>query len=456
MGVADLFVVPLRDKLLVYAPLHHLAALVNRRALDDIYAGLQTGEIVNPAIRTLLKPLLAQEIAPPATRHGPLKNPIFLGIIPTRGCNMACHYCDFAAPKQTSPAMDLALARRAVDAYFALIQPGNQAQIQFFGGEPFFAEQVVHFVVEYARNRAAERQITVRFEATSNGLYNTNRCRWIADHFDTIVLSLDGQADVQNRHRPGFNGHSVADIIIRNARILSDGPVELVIRACVTDQTVRQMPEFARWVSREFRPSMVCFESLSLSHTAEVVHFAPPDPWEFATYFDQAARILAEFGIQTVLSTADLRQPRLSFCPVGSDALIVSGDGAVDSCYLLKKDWERAGLDMRLGWLSGDTFDLSPEAIERVRGMTVDARLLCANCFCRYSCAGGCHVNHTTSTQPGEYDPLCIQTRIITITTLLRQLGQNQLADAWLADRPAVQTAVWQTNDRLIVHEGVL
>jgi hypothetical protein len=42
-----------------------------------------------------------------------------------------------------------------------------------------------------------------------------------------------------------------------------------------------------------------------------------------------------------------------------------------------------------------------------------------------------------------------VQTRLVTLTLLLRQIGQDELADAWLADRQAQETSVWQKSDRL-------
>ncbi len=459
LGVSvDIFAVPIGKKFLLYAPLHKFSALVNRAALHSIHTALTTGDTVSPTLEPIVKPLQRPTIPVPAARTGYLTTPLFLGIIPTRGCNLACRYCDFAAPKKNNDVMDIGLARCAVDAYLSLIcEAGNQkAEIHFFGGEPFYAETVIHFVVEYATSRAAELGLTVRFEATTNGLYHTTRCRWIADHFDAIVLSLDGTPDIQECHRPSLNGNKTADIIVRNAKILSEGSVELILRSCITRDTVQRMPEIAEWIGREFRPSTVCFETLNTSPLSEAAHFAPPDPWEFAQNFDAAAAILQAYGIETVISSADLRSCRASFCPVGKDALIVSPDGAVDACYLLKKDWEKSGLDLRLGRLNNDGFEIDPDALQSVRNLTVHQKPLCADCFCRYHCAGGCHVNHNTSAAPGEFDNLCVQTRLITAVSLLRKIGQDTLADDWLSDREALETAVWQKTDRLLVGEPIL
>ncbi len=418
-------------------------------------ANLLSDQAVPTVLQDLVDRLRWPALPDPCARSGPLDNPIFLGLIPTRGCNLDCRYCDFVAPKKSSPVMDLDIARSAVDAYLRMLQVANRdrADIHFFGGEPFYAETVVHFVVEYATCRAAELGLTVHFEAITNGLFNSARCHWIAERFDTVVLSLDGPSDIQECHRPAFNGHPTFPVIERNARIFSDSTVELILRACVTRNTVARLAEIARWFGQTFRPSLVCFESLTSSPLSMANGLRPPDPWEFARNFEAAAQVLDEYGIETVLSTADISARRATFCPVGQDALIVSPDGAVNACYLLPEEWRQHGLDLQLGIISDDRFELDPIAVLRARRLTVQTKTLCADCLCRYHCAGGCHVNHCTSVPAGQYDDLCIQTRLVTITRLLKQLSQDALAQEWLANRPALEAAAWQRNDRLISQE---
>ncbi|NWF69126.1 MAG: radical SAM protein [Chloroflexi bacterium] len=453
----EVFFVPVGDKYLLYAPLHRLSAVLNQSALRSLRDALRTNADSPPALSAIVQKLRDNALPMPGARRGALRDglppqPMFLGLIPTRGCNLGCPYCDFAAPKTRSAVMDVALARDAIDAYLRLLAEGGhtRGEVHFFGGEPFFAPRVVHFAVEYAAARAAAAGITLRFEATSNGLYSAARARWIASRFDTVVLSLDGPADIQERQRPSINGQAAAAAVIRSAEIFSESDVELVLRACVTHQSVQRMPEIAAWFAQKFRPSTVCFETLKQSPFSTASAFLPPDPYDFARYFDRAAQILAAYGIQTVFSGADLRGVRASFCPVGKDALIVSPDGAVAACYLLEKDWQQSGLDMHLGWLRAGHFALDAAAIERARGLAVENKPLCANCLCRLHCAGGCHVSHDTARAPGHFDEVCIQTRLITTAALLRQNGQHALADAWLADGAALHATAAQSSDRLI------
>jgi hypothetical protein len=59
-------------------------------------------------------------------------------------------------------------------------------------------------------------------------------------------------------------------------------------------------------------------------------------------------------------------------------------------------------------------------------------------------------VNRCSDGSPGDYDAVCLRTRLITIARLLERLDRWAEADAWLADRGELERAAWQRNDRLL------
>jgi uncharacterized protein len=454
----SIFCLPAGGVSLVYAPLHGLAAVMRNEAAERLAAALRENDrLVSGPVGTIATHLLDAAAATPQARSGPLSEPLFLGVVPTRGCNMACGYCDFAAPKSGSPTMDLHLARAAVEGYLVLLDRGGHRHgaVHFFGGEPFRAPNVVEFIVEFAARRASELGIALDFEASTNGFFSSARAEWVADRFSTIVLSLDGPARVQDRQRPALHARPTFSAVARTAKILSDGSAELIVRSCVTAASVDLLPEWATWISRELRPSTVCFESLTRSASTAAAGFRPPDPYRFARQFAQAALILDKQGITTVQSTSDLRDCRISACPVGQDALIVSPDGAVDACYLLEKEWRDQGLELRLGLVNvaARSLEIEDEALERTRRLAARHKPLCANCFCQYHCAGGCHVHHDTNRPAAAYDDMCVATRLITADKVLRRLGLTAVADRTLTDPVAAHSLARHADDRLIASE---
>lgn len=345
--------------------------------------------------------------------------------------------------------MDLSLAREAVAWYLDLVsQSGARtAEVHFFGGEPFYAEEVVDFAYHFARLKAAEVGCAVHFEVATNGTFDEDRCRWVADSLESVILSLDGPADIQNLHRPRRGGQGTFEAVTRSARILSEGTSELSFRVCLTAETVHRSPEIASWLCQEFRPMSVCFEPVQPTAESATADLIPPDPFDFARSFVQAAGVLEAYGVEAVYAVADIHARRVTFCPVGRDVPIVSPDGLISACYLLRRDWETKGLDLRLGRIEAGSVILDEEGIAAARNLNVLNKPQCAGCFCKWHCAGGCHVNHVLADAPGAYDRLCIQTRVITLRNILQALGRDDLTPALLADNGALERVTRQVSD---------
>ncbi len=385
-------------------------------------------------------------------RQGPLE-PLFLGLLPTRDCNLACEYCGFLPEDEAGKLMDLELARSAIAWYLDLVKGSgaSAAEIHFFGGEPFVAPEIVDFAVHFARLKAAELGCTVRFEVTTNGAFDENRCRWVADTLDSVILSLDGPQATHDRNRHRKDGRGSFATVARSAEILSQGAAGLSIRVCVTADMVTDLPEIAAWLCKEYRATYVCFEPVSPTPNSRAADLKPPDPWTFARSFVQAATVLEAYGVEAVYAAADIRAKRVSFCPVGQDVAIVSPDGLISSCYLLQQDWETEGLDLRLGQFENGSAVLDDQAVENVRALNVDNKPFCSACFCKWHCCGGCHVSHKLpATSEGAYTRLCIQTRILALRNILEAMERRDLVSLLFDNPEALETMVWQKSDALL------
>ena len=116
----------------------------------------------------------------------------------------------------------------------------------------------------------------------------------------------------------------------------------------------------------------------------------------------------------------------------------------------LAVEWHEKGLDLRLGSIEHGTVLLDESGVAAARDLSVQKEPFCAQCFCKWHCAGGCHVNHVQSGRPGEYDRLCIQTRIITLRNILKAMDREDLVRELLKNRRALERAAWQTPDTLV------
>jgi uncharacterized protein len=414
------YAIPVLGRWLLYAPFENAAALAG---------GVPSGGSPDPR---------ALDFRPRPPRA---LDPLFLGIVPTRDCNMACVYCGFWPGRGSEARMDYRLATAAVRwlAENRLRRRRERLDIHFFGGEPLFAFDVVEVVVHAARRTAAERRLVPHFEVCTNGFLTESQADFVGDHFHTVILSLDGPPDIQNRYRRRKGSSESCEIVSRTGRILSERTAELCLRACVTQESVARMAEISEWFSREFRPAAVSWEILKPTPDSNRAGLRAPDPLVFASGFEASRRILESRGIRAVYA-ADLGpEPRFTFCPVGRDALLLTPDGRVSACYLPEEEWTARGMSLTIGRLGRDgNLRLSRGARPSIH-RAVRNKPLCDGCFCRWSCAGGCHVHHSPPGRDIAGSDFCVQTRIITACSLLRKMGEDGIVDELLADRGALE-----------------
>ena len=444
------FLVPVLNQWLVYAPLHKVAALVNDRAANVLRSGGRA--VAGNGLGDLFDALAQAPPVIPKPLDGEV-SPSFLGIMPTRGCNLACVYCNFGGPTSPKVHMKPEIAVTAVD-WMAerLVASGRRHfQIHFFGGEPFISPEIIDIVAHRVRFQCERHDLIPYLDASTNGVFNESRSEFVGDYFGGVVLSFDGPAEYHDRHRPAFQGRPSFDIVSRTAKRLGEMPLDLCLRVCITDDSVGEMESITRWMVEEFKPGVMNFESLTPGVLAQQAGLKVPDPYRFAIHCVGAYREADRLGVRAVYSAAETERARLSFCPVSTDAVIVSPDGRASACYLLPEDWQERGLDMDVGEVHADgRVVMDMDAITRARQLPMH-KPRCESCFCQWTCAGGCHVNQTYPAAAREYTDFCIQTRLVTACLLLRDLGCDDLVDELLANRRAMETLAQHRWDPIAI-----
>jgi uncharacterized protein len=287
------------------------------------------------------------------------------------------------------------------------------------------------------------------FEISTNGLVSEKITRFITEFFNAVVLSLDGPEDVQNLQRPMRNGKNSFELAVRFARKISDSNTELCLRACISSANVELLPEITKWFCQTFKPSVINFENLKPNKKSYQEGLFEPDPYLFARNFNESLQIAEKFGVNLVNSSFVSEQLQFSSCPVGKDTLIVTPEGQINSCYLFPERWEERGLDFSVGEIKDGKMQISSDKIKLLRKV-VKEKPRCSSCFCKWICAGGCHVDVTFPGSDNAYDNYCKQTRIIAITKIMRKLNQLVLLESFLGDDQQITKLSMQKSDQLI------
>ncbi len=437
------YALPIGEHWLVHSPWTGVAAVVNNAALGALREAGPFGPCPNT-----VAPLRNALRAPADARSA--EGPGKLVIIPTRACNMCCVYCDFGAPQAPRQRLDLHRACAAVT-HFAEQQRARgrpQLPIHFFGGEPTQAFTCVEAVVHFARALAARRGLVPWFELTTNGLFNPAWAPFLGDYLDSIVVSLDGPEALHDHSRPAPGGRGTFTGIAANLRRLAGRRAELCLRMCVTDRSAPHLPQITEELCRAFTFDVLSFEMLAANEGADRAGLHTPDPRVFAAGVLAAEGVAEPHGVRVVYGPAELVAPRQSSCPLGPDTLMLAPGGELVACYLEPERWERQGLDLRLGQVGSDgAIAVDIDKLQRVT-KRLREKLRCQTCFCRATCAGGCHVEQTPPQHTRGYDYRCHATRLVTAARLLRALGCPTEARQLQDDASLMATLMHHSDDR--------
>ncbi len=131
----------------------------------------------------------------------------------TEACNLRCKYCLYSGKSDMARLhgqrhMSIETAKKAIDFYLSTpnLKPEDVLDIGFYGGEPLLNWPVLQASVEYARRVSEGRQ--VRFHMTTNATLLTEaRANWLAEQHFSLLISLDGPAEINDANRFYINGN---------------------------------------------------------------------------------------------------------------------------------------------------------------------------------------------------------------------------------------------------------
>ncbi|MDO8847302.1 MAG: radical SAM protein [Coriobacteriia bacterium] len=445
----EMYVLPLADRWLVFAPATWSVAVVNHTALGELAQCCEPGHVA-PSLESL-ELWQTLTIAPAqASRYRP-QDVGKLVIMPTRACNISCVHCDFGCPDASLTVLDPQLAYPLIDRVLAHTVRDRESvmRVHFFGGEPLVARRSVEAIVAYTRRACAKAHVTPWFELTTNGVCSPEAVKFLGDEIDSVVVSLDGDEALHNGLRRHRDGRGTYAEVAETIRQLSRYPCELCLRMCVTDHSVEALPRLAERFCTEFDISVLAFETLAETPGSAEAGLYAPDPYAFALNFMQAESIGAEHGVRVVHGPSELEGPRSTSCPLGTGSLMLWPDGAITGCYLEPERWRSRGLELSFGNVDeAGVVHVDERQIAKI-DKKLERKPRCERCFCRYTCAGGCRVEQTPPRCSRFYDERCRAIRLITASRLLLGIDATEEAAALLVNEMAAAGLASNADDRL-------
>ncbi len=324
----------------------------------------------------------------------------------TKGCNLRCGYCYYAAREEAydpRTRMSPQIAEQSVDLLLREAQAGEPVHLHLFGGEPLLDFDLLRHVVEYGERRAREVGRAITFEVTTNGTRFSERVdAFLNAHALHVGVSFDGPPDVQDASRPALRGssHALAAPGIR-AFLASRAGTPLATKTHASVVVTRRELDLRRIVDHL---EGLGFQRIILTPATDLTGkshgLREADlPAILAAYDDLAARYEhdARLGKSSTVTWFPNLMGRLlsgerrgAFCQGGRDYLGVGADGTLALCYRFYENPEFAMGHVDTGIERGVT--------ERLLDLPVEKKPACSVCWARHFCGGGCHHENLIST----------------------------------------------------------
>lgn len=427
----ELFVINDEQGPIVYSPLNRAAARVNDAAVRSVSRYLY-GEPLNeddvPVIDMLKEHHLFDAAKRPESPTG--FAPVQVTLFPTDGCNLRCRYC-YANAGKAANKLNPAVGRAAIDliAKNAVEQGRDGFVLGFHGnGEPFMAFDVMRELCEYAQDKAEKLNTKVFINSATNGVLDDEKLDFVLANFSHINVSFDGLPELQNRQRPFPNGRGSFDAVDSVLKRLDAAGMGYGIRATLTSESVQRLEEIALFVSERypncellhFEPAWECGRCLTTGeHT--------PDADAFIDQYISALDKLPDNGMRLVFSGARQEAISDSFCAASHGGFTVTSKGYVTACFEVCDTTDPRHERFFYGYYDNERgeFIFDQQKLDALSRLRVENMPYCADCFCKWHCAGDCAAKVLGLKQPEEHggSTRCKLARALTLDQIQRLLN---------------------------------
>lgn len=311
-------------------------------------------------------------------------------------CNLRCKYCfaqtgDFGTVRSL---MNVETAKKAIDFVILKSDKRKNIEIDFFGGEPLMAFDVVKSTVEYAKEQGEKHDKVFRFTVTTNGvLLSDDVIDFINKEMSNAVLSLDGRREVNDYMRPTISGAGSYDIIVPKFKKLvdkRDKNKDYYVRGTYTGKNLDFMNDVLDIYKSGF--DQISVEPVSAPEGAGY-EITKADLPKIHAEYKKLAREMVKLsqkgeGFNFFHFNVDLNQgpcviKRLRGCGAGCEYVAVTPEGDIYPCH------QFVGVDgFKMGNINDGTFD--KEKASDFAGVSVYTREKCRDCWAKFYCSGGC------------------------------------------------------------------
>jgi uncharacterized protein len=330
----------------------------------------------------------------------------------TEACNLSCDYC-YYQKNQGSPdsgrKMTPAVARRSIDFLLARSENAKILTLVFFGGEPLLNFDLISDAVEYAGEKGAQQNKRFNFAVTTNGTLLTQPIiDFLAEKQVSVTVSMDGDAKNHNQHRRFLNGDPSYQVVFPKIKgfLQQMSKMPVAARVTVTEDTADIQKTLKHllgmgFAEAGFAPVTTGDSRFQLNEAAMerlLSHFKKLCGQFMA--FAREDRLLGFTNLIDLLVSIHEGEIKRYPCGAGLGLFCVDADGRLYLCQRLVGHSAAHMGNIDKGVDENKTAAFRKEVQK-------DREPLCASCWVRHICAGGCYqealVREQTMTAPNTH-----------------------------------------------------
>ena len=326
----------------------------------------------------------------------------------TQQCNFRCKYCVYsenlnARQRSHSDAtMSLEVAKRAIDFLWEHSVDSEGVAIGLYGGEPLLQFPLVRSIVEYSKKRFFGKNLT--FSMTTNGsLLSDEIVSFLEENDVSLLISMDGPKEINDRNRVFRNGTGTFDVVARNLQSMKSKFPEYwsKVRISMVIDTNNDLDEVGKIISElgiepsKLKPSLIDCEYDNLPTTMTNEYYCKQEYHRFLSYLAHWNRYptgkvspILQSRVETTIENRDQifqKAPLREYdspsgpCVPGQLRLLVDVNGNFYPCERVSETSDVA----HIGSLDNG-FDL--DKVQRFLNASRVTRDVCINCWCFRFC----------------------------------------------------------------------